>query len=155
MTIKKIRQTANGKKIALTLSETIANNFSLIPAKLVAQARKDLTLLKQYEKKCQNELKKASAQKLTAKKQHSKLIKPAKTKMTASQKKQLSIAKLTMDHATKTILALSSTQTQIKQQLKSLTNMQNKFTALSKQLIAFEKKWEKQTKKTLKTAKPS
>jgi small-conductance mechanosensitive channel len=108
------------KKPASSAASMI-KEFMSMPAKLVAQLRKELTGAKKQESKLTAALKKAQSQ-----------TKKAKNKSTA---------KKSIDKLTKALAA-------VKTEVKTLSQDQIKFNAVGKQLISFEKQWS--TKKPIK-----
>ena len=135
------------KKVVNTLTETLEKNFRDTPAKLLTQCRKELSGLKQQEKKLQSELKKAQAQKKTTQKQSITLAAKHKSKPNATSKKQLAAQKQTIEKFIKTIAGLVTQLNTLKLAAKTLTQKLNKQTAIHKLLTAFEKQWEIKTRK--------
>src|ERR1700722_459673 len=81
---------------------TLEKTFKEIPAKLVAQGRKELFTLKQKEKKFLAQFKKTQAQKQAFQKQISTFTAKNKTKPTFTGKKQFATAKAGFAKTSKT-----------------------------------------------------
>lgn len=123
------------KFIGLTTVESMEKDFRNTPAKLILHCRKNLSQLKQHEKKLKAQLSKATASKKVAKTKHAALT----TKMTPAAKKQMIVAKKTCDSWDKATAQLTAEIDHIKAICKSLVQKQTKYTAISKQLAQFEK----------------
>jgi hypothetical protein len=130
------------KKAVSTGTDSVEKNFRDTPAKLIAQFGKELSGLKQQDKKLQSELKKAQAQKKTSQKQSVTLAAKHKAKPNATIKKQLATQKVTIEKITKIIAGVTAQINVLKLATKALTQKQNKQTAIHKLLTAFEKQWE-------------
>jgi hypothetical protein len=151
-TTKKTAVKSQPKKAANHLANTLEKDFRDIPAKLVAQLRKDVATLAQQEKKLKVELKKADAQKKVSKNKHAVLAVKAKKKPSATSKKLMNVAKMAHDKTLKTIQDLTKQLEPIKAEMKATAAKQAKFTAIVTQLNQFEKQWALKAKKAVKAA---
>ncbi len=134
-------------KSVMTPAQVIEKEFNEAPAKLMTQFRKELTALKQQEKKLKSELKKAQVQKKVAKNKRTALVNKTKMNNTAAAKKLLNAAKQHYDQVCSLIQDLSTKCDNLKKQSSLLSEKQSKFTALSKHLKQFEKQWMMKNKK--------
>ncbi|MDR3477326.1 MAG: hypothetical protein P4M14_04775 [Gammaproteobacteria bacterium] len=149
---KKTAVKSQPKKAANHLANTLEKDFRDIPAKLIAQLRKEVATLAQQEKKLKVELKKADAQKKASKTKHAALTLKAKKKPSATSKKLMNLAKMTHDKTLKTIQDLTKQLDQIKAETKTVATKQAKFAAIATQLNQFEKQWALKAKKATKIA---
>jgi hypothetical protein len=163
---RKVVKTAKVKKLAIKrqvktaasgLADSLEKSFREIPAKIIAQTRKELSTIKQQEAKLKTEQKKAQAQKKITKTKHMALTAKAKSKPSPTTKKQLVSAKQAFDKVSKTIAGIDANLAVVKKQVDTLSKKNAKFTALSKQISSFDKEWERKgkTPKKSKSTKPA
>lgn len=119
--------------------QKMEKDFRQMPALLAAQCRTELQTLKQQDLRLKGVIKKAQLQLNVTKKKQATLAK-AKT---PAAKKQLQSVKKSNLLLTKTMKTMMQQLEQIKKATKNLVAKQNKFSGMSKQLIALDKQLEK------------
>jgi hypothetical protein len=123
-------------------------DFFDLPAKLAAQAGKEVAALKRNETNLLSSLKKATAQ---LKKADAQMKAAGKTKNSSSGKKQFLAAKKMMADLSKSITTLTKDLKAASYAVVSADQKQSKMLALSKMLAKFDKDWSKQSKMKTKT----
>lgn len=135
----------NQAKVAMMKSvETIEKTFRDMPRQVVALCQKELSTLKQHEKKLAVELKKAQSL-VNAIKDKCSILENANR--TASTKKRLAAAKKGLVKANTAVKEMTAKYNQLDKQINSCTDTQNKYVALSKELSKFDTQWKKLAKK--------
>ena len=162
MSRKKNTRSASGKKTqskakttTLSLTEKLEKDFRDAPAKLVSEYRKEIAVLKQQEIKLKTELKKAHMLQKALKTKHAAL---SAKKLTATAKKQLTTAKKVQAELIKATKDFTAKLDQIKNQIKTLSDKQAKYTVIGKQCAILQKQLTKKavkTKSAVKTSKKS
>lgn len=136
------------KNKLVSVADTMEKDFRAIPAKLTAEYRKELAVVKQQELKLKADLKKTQEQQKAAQQKYTLLETKAKTKSTAAAKKQILAAKKVYAATTKTIKDITASLDRVKKQIKTLADKQAKCTMLGKQLRQIEKEWDMKAKTT-------
>jgi len=139
---KGTKMTAKNKKTtkaALPLTDRMEKDFRSAPARIAAEYRKEVVILKQQEFKLKTELKKAAILQKALKTKHTVLS----TKKTATAKKQLTAMKKVQIQLTKAVKDSMKKLEQIQKLCKIKAEKQAKFTAISKQLGKLEKELSK------------
>ncbi len=146
---KAIRNKAK-KAVTLSLAGKMEAAFRGMATQIVAQYRQEISMIKAQEKKLAEALKKAANLTKAIK---NKCITLEKAKPTPSKKKQLAAAKKGYTKANDAMTAMIAKVDQIKKQILSLTEKQNKWIALNKETKNFEKTWSEKAATQVKTMK--
>ncbi len=140
---------SRAKKQSSTMNSTdkMEKQFREIPGQLATQCRKDLATFSKQESRLSKELKKALS---LSKAISAKCDNLTNANPTATVKKQLASAKKGYKKANDAIAAISAKFQQITQTIENLTDKQNKYLAIEKELNQFDKNWSKKSVKPVK-----
>ncbi|HVY53244.1 MAG TPA: hypothetical protein VHA13_01855 [Gammaproteobacteria bacterium] len=130
-------------KKANSLAERTEQILLSMPRIIAAQIAKDLQVLKNQESKIKADLKKNELQK----KKLTLRLTGLKKASTAAARKQIKVIQSQVKKLTSLTTMFSKGITTIAEQTQALAKKRNKYMALQNQLIAFEKSWNKKTKK--------
>jgi hypothetical protein len=147
------KSTIKTKRQRLGTTEPMEKALQDIPNQLQAEASKDLSILKKQEAKLQAALQKMQKQQKAIKSKHVVLSTKAKTNLTAPLKKRLKAVNKAYDLINQGIADITKQIDHTKNQGDQVSQKQAKYLALSKQLIQFNKEWDKKSVK-VKADKP-
>lgn len=134
------------KQAVLSLSEAMEKEFKDLPNKLAIQSQKDISKLKIQEAKLAAAIKKTEKQrKVTQHKLHAMTVKNNK-KPTKAGKKHLKTLTTVSREINQMLTSLGKQLSQVQKQSSTLSFKQEKFNALSKEILKLEKQWEKNYK---------
>jgi len=156
MARKKMTRTAKGSKMSakkkttkavLPLTVTMEKDFRSAPAKIAAEYRNEVAILKQQDGKLKAELKKAQLVQ--------KALAALTGKNTAAAKKQLATVKKTQVALIKAVKESTKQLEQIKKLGKAKTEKHQLFTAIGRQLSKLEKELSQKKPAATAKAKPA